>query len=309
MKNNLLLTFASFLFLLPAFTTQAQDTKTDANPVYDKFNEQCILDKVEYQKERTIFHFRYKAGNFTSIWLYSPSGNHPWFLKDEINGEEYELLGVYNVRKNNIMTHKEVSGNYAYMNADAEKSVTYFECEVHFERLPEKVSEVDLIEGKGMEKAWNHFHCLNIKVEPLKDKEDLAIEPIRTEDIVLVSAAELIDEIILPIGEAIPKAGSIETEIEETSNSSDNNSNALLTVTQAATWSAFPVPATNIITVRQEEAKRAELAIVNLNGQTVWTGRIQGTSKTINVNKLSSGAYILYHTFNGEVTSQKLLIK
>jgi hypothetical protein len=309
MKNILLSTLASFLFLLLAFSTQAQDSKTDANPVYDKFNDYCLLDKVEYQEERTIFHFRYKASSYTSIWLYSPSGDHPWFLKDEINGEEYKLLGVYNVRKNNMLTHKEVSGNYTYMNADATKNVTYFECEVHFERLPETVSEVDLIEGKGMEGAWNHFHCFNIKVDPLKDKQDLVIEPIKTEDIVLVPATELIEELIKPIDLAHPKAGNNETVAEETSNTSDNNNTALLTVSQTAAWSAFPVPATNVITIRQDDTQRAQLAIVNLNGQTVWTGRIQGTSKTVNVSKLSPGAYILYRTFNGEVTSQKLLIK
>lgn len=322
MKKHLLLTLSSFAFLLLTFTTQAQnqtqavtiqseDARTDANPVYQEFNDKCILDKVEYQEDRTIFHFRYKASSYTSIWLYAPSGDHPWFLKDEINGEEYNLLGVYNVRRNNRLTNKEVTGDYVYLHADEKKDKTYFECEVHFERLPEHVTEVDLIEGKGMEESWNHFHCFDIKVTPLKSKKeakDLVISPIQPEDIVIAPDVDLFVEAIAPVEVVAPVEVTNETEVvEETPSNSSNAS--LLEVTQATNWTVFPTPATTVLNIKQTEAQTAQLALVSLNGQTIWTGRIQGTTKTIDISALPTGAYILQHTANGTTTSQKVLKK
>jgi hypothetical protein len=51
------------------------------------------------------------------------------------------------------------------------------------------------------------------------------------------------------------------------------------------------------------------LSLVNINGQVIWTGRMQGTSKTIDISELSTGAYFLQHTAAGATTSQKVLIK
>jgi len=296
MKKHLLLTLSSFLFLLLAFNTQAQETastleaaRADKNPAYEQFNDQCILDKVEYQEDRTIFHFRYRASSYTSIWLYSPGGDHPWFLKDKINDKEYNLIGVYNVRRNNRLTHKEVTGDHVYMNADSKKEKTYFECEVHFERLPETVSEVDLIEGKGMEAAWNHFNCFNIQVNPLKEKKEALV---------------VIEE--LPV---IQTVGTETEETEEIENTTEEATSVLLEVTESTNWSVFPTPASNVLNVTQTEAQEAQLILININGQIIWTGRMQGTTKTIDISELSTGAYFLQHTAAGTTTSQKVLIK
>lgn len=296
MKKHLLLTLSSFLFLLLAFNTQAQETastleaaRADKNPAYEQFNDQCILDKVEYQEDRTIFHFRYRASSYTSIWLYSPGGDHPWFLKDKINDKEYNLIGVYNVRRNNRLTHKEVTGDHVYMNADSKKEKTYFECEVHFERLPETVSEVDLIEGKGMEAAWNHFNCFNIQVNPLKEKKEALV---------------VIEE--LPV---IQTVGTETEETEEIENTTEEATSVLLEVTESTNWSVFPTPASNVLNVTQTEAQEAQLTLININGQIIWTGRMQGTTKTIDISELSTGAYFLQHTAAGTTTSQKVLIK
>jgi len=317
MKKHLLFFLSSFAFLLLAISTQAQnisneaqEAKMDENPVYEQFNDKCILDRVEYQEERTIFHFRYKASSYTSVWLYSPEGDHPWFLKDEINGEEYNLLGVYNVRRNNKKNHDEVTGNYAYMSADPEKEKTYFECEVHFERLPEHVTEVDLIEGKGMEESWNHFHCFDIKVTPLKEKKEameLVIAPIQPEDIVIPPTIDLFVEAIAPVKDVTPVAAT--DAVANNNSSNDSNSSLLTTVTESVNWSVFPTPATSVLNIKQTEAQNAQLTLISLSGQTIWTGQIQGTAKTIDISALPTGAYILQHTANGETTSQKVLKK
>lgn len=302
MKKHLLFTLSSFLFLLLAFNTQAQKAtqastleaaRTDKNPTYEQFNDQCILDKVEYQEDRTIFHFRYRASSYTSIWLYAPGGDHPWFLKDKINDTEYNLIGVYNVRRNNRLAYKEVKGDHVYMNADSKKEKTYFECEVHFERLPETVSEVDLVEGKGMEAAWNHFNCFNIQVDPLKEKKE---EPV----IIPAIVEEL--PVIEPVG--------TETEVtEEVENTTEKAASTLVEVTEGTNWTVFPTPATNVLNVTQTEAQEAQLSLININGQVIWTGRMQGTTKTIDISELSTGAYFLQHTAAGTTTSQKVLIK
>jgi hypothetical protein len=304
MKKHLLFTLSSFLFLLLAFNTQAQKTtqastleaaRADKNPTYEQFNDQCILDKVEYQEDRTIFHFRYRASSYTSIWLYAPGGDHPWFLKDKINDTEYNLIGVYNVRRNNRLAYKEVKGNHVYMSADSKKEKTYFECEVHFERLPETVSEVDLVEGKGMEAAWNHFNCFNIQVNPLKEKKE---EP------VIIPVEVVAEE--LPVIETV---GTETEETEEIENTTEKAASTLVEITEGTNWSVFPTPATNVLNVTQTNAQEAQLSLININGQVIWTGRMQGTTKTIDISELSTGAYFLQHTAAGTTTSQKVLIK
>ena len=308
MKKHLLLALSSFAFLLLAMSTQAQESKIDSDPVYQQFNDRCILDKVEYKQDRTIFHFRYKASSYTSIWLYSPDGDHPWFLKDEINGEEYNLLGVYNVRRNNRMAYKEVTGNHVYMNADSKKEKTYFECEVHFERMPEHVSEVDLIEGKGMESAWNHFNCFDIKITPLKKKQDLAVEPIELEDIVVASPVDLFQEPIAPLEPTVTKVNT--NTAQDNDNQDASQQAAVVQVTQTEmNWSVFPTPATHVLNVKQSDVQVAQLSLVTVTGQVVWNGRIQGTLTTIDVSELAPGAYFLQHTVNGNTTAQKVLIK
>lgn len=314
MKKHLLFTLSSFLFLLLAFNMQAQKAtqastleaaRTDKNPTYEQFNDQCILDKVDYQEDRTVFHFRYKASSYTSIWLYSPAGEHPWFLKDKINDTQYNLIGVYNVRRNNKVAYKKVTGDHVYMSADSKKEKTYFESEVHFERLPETVAIVDLIEGKGMEEAWNHFNCFDIQVNPLKEKkEEPVIEPIVIEEIEHLSKADLFQR-----GIAIPTVTNEEEEIEETETTTEETTNTLMEVVESTDWSVFPTPTTNVLNVKQTDAQEAQLTLVNINGQVIWTGRMQGTSKTIDVSELSTGAYFLQHTAAGATTSQKVLIK
>lgn len=314
MKKHLLFTLSSFLFLLLAFNTQAQKAtqastleaaRTDKHPTYEQFNDQCILDKVEYQEDRTIFHFRYKASSYTSIWLYSPGGDHPWFLKDKINATEYNLIGVYNVRRNNKLSHKEVTGEHVYMSADSKKEKTYFECEVHFERLPETVSEVDLIEGKGMEAAWNHFNCFNIQVNPLKEKKEApVVAPVVVEKVEQLSMADLFQR-----GMAIPTETNDDVATEKTEIPSQKPTNALTEVAKDANWTVFPTPASNVLNVTQTTAQEAQLTLVNINGQVVWTGNMQGTTQTIDVSEWSTGVYFLQHTAAGTTTSQKVLIK
>lgn len=314
MKKHLLFTLSSFLFLLLAFNMQAQKAtqastleaaRTDKNPTYEQFNDQCILDKVEYQEDRTVFHFRYKASSYTSIWLYSPAGEHPWFLKDKTNDTQYNLIGVYNVRRNNKVAYKKVTGDHVYMSADSKKEKTYFECEVHFERLPETVVVVDLIEGKGMEEAWNHFNCFDIQVNPLKEKkEEPVIAPIVIEEIEYLSKADLFQR-----GLAIPIVTNEEEETEETETATEETTNTLMEIVESTNWSVFPTPATNVLNVKQTDAQEAQLTLVNINGQIIWIGRMQGTSKTIDVSELSAGAYFLQHTAAEATTSQKVLIK
>lgn len=307
MKQHLHYLLSSFTLLLLTFSLQAQKATTDNNPTYDQFNDRCILDKVEYTEDRTIFHFRYKASQYTSVWLYAPDGAHPWFLKDEQNGEEYNLLGVYNVRRNNRMVHKSVPHNQVYMSADSKKEKTYFECEVHFERLPAHVKEVDLIEGRGMESAWNHFHCLNIQVSPLKEAVDYPITPIQVQDLALTPKVNLLEEVVSPIALEAPKA-------TESTNSTANNQgfgSSLIfdVVTVGPNWSVFPTPAVQTLNVKQSTTDRAQLELITVSGQTVWTGTTNGTITKIDISDLPVGAYFLKHTSNGNTTAQKVLIK
>lgn len=333
MKKHLLFTLSSFLFLLLSFNVQAQEaakastleagrTKVDLKPTYEQFNDQCILDKIEYREDRTIFHFRYKASTYSSIWLYSPEGAHPWFLKDNINNKEYSLIGVYNVRRNNKRTHEEIKEPYVYMNADYEKEKTYFECEVHFERLPENVSKVDLIEGKGMEAAWNHFHCFDIQIRPFslkEEKEEPLVAPVEMIEIptlvietpIQIQECRCLQDVgpIINVVNAEIEEAEIPVEIEEVEVPVEKANSNLTEIEKNEDWSVFPTPATNVLNVKQTENQTAQLTLLNINGQVIWTGRMQGTTTTIDISELSTGAYFLQRTVAGTSSSQKVLIK
>jgi outer membrane protein OmpA-like peptidoglycan-associated protein len=157
--------------LLNIQSLSAQQEYTDHKPVYRKWQDSYILDKIEYTKSSTVFYFRFvcRSGQGISAIFYPPGGEYPWYLKDRSGGKAYELKAIKNIRRNSELMVRTLRRRAEYPSLDG-FGYTVFSCEVHFDRLPNTVKEVDLIEGKGMEFNQNHFNCFNVRLKTWDDK-------------------------------------------------------------------------------------------------------------------------------------------
>jgi Secretion system C-terminal sorting domain len=142
---------------------------TDHRPQYRKWQDSYILDKIEYTEDRTIFYFRFVNqydplfGGMTEAIFYPPKGEHPWYLRGKNVRKDFDLVGIKNIIRNGKLEAKQVIKELKL--GALPKQNTIFTCEVHFERLPNDVEVVDLIEGRGKENATNHFNCFNVKLK------------------------------------------------------------------------------------------------------------------------------------------------
>lgn len=152
-------------------TTVSDKPFIDYKPVYKKWQNNYILDKIDYTKDRTIFHFRYVSHyEQGSATFYGPGEDLAWFLKNDTNPSEvFKLIEIKNIARNGkveipvLNTKKPVE--LITRNNDV------FTCEVHFKRLPNHVKVADFIEGIGAELKTNHFNCLDVQMKTFDSKE------------------------------------------------------------------------------------------------------------------------------------------
>jgi len=179
--KKLLPIIAFCLFFYTSFSVSAQEViYTDYLPRYEQWQENYMLDKIEYTDDRTIFYFRfvglYKYGG--SATFYGINGEFAWYLENVKNGlQKYKLKEVKNIAVNGTVKVKSLT--YKDKVTFPYEQYDVFSCEVHFERLPNTITQVHLVEGYGKKNDENHFNCFNIKVKPfddpdLGDPEDLA---------------------------------------------------------------------------------------------------------------------------------------
>ena len=161
----------SILFILSKEQSTAQKTYTDHKPSYRKWQEDYILDKIEYRKSSTVFFFRFvcRSGVYVSATFYPPGGEHPWYIKGRNVRKNFPLRAIKNVRRNGTLMKSNVVGSAYSVDAVKGSGYTVFSCEVHFDRLPNDLTSADLIEGKGQEYNRNHFNCFGIRLKTWKD--------------------------------------------------------------------------------------------------------------------------------------------
>lgn len=277
--NRLQQLFAAGL-LLSASTTFAQSSaqmlSVDQHPKYQKGKNEYRIDKVEYREDATVIHFRYVGHNYSYITLYSPQGDHPWFLRDDATGQEFAMKGVYNVHRNGHLEEAEVQGELEvsahYYSRRYKMNVT---CEVHFEPLPAAVKQVDLIEGQGREDWSNHFNVFNIRLKT-------------------------------------PKTAVAETPQEETP-AVDQPANALAkkepmqAMQSELDCTVFPNPSSTVLNVQIADANGAALRLVNTIGQVLWTGMATDNITTIDLRDYPAGAYFL-HVEQGNQSAVKTVV-
>ena len=169
-------------FFIETSLGQSKDY-VDHKPVYRKWQDDYIIDKIEYTKDRTIFYFRFvcKSGKSTSAIFYPPGGKHPWYLKGRDVRKNFYLKEIRDVRRNGrLMKSRVRSAPYSVLALDG-IGFTVFSCEVHFDRLPNNIKVVDLIEGSGQEYNKNHFNCFRVKLKTWND-DDLGNTTYTTND-------------------------------------------------------------------------------------------------------------------------------
>jgi outer membrane protein OmpA-like peptidoglycan-associated protein len=172
MSNSILKSFLFFVFCFFNFSLIAQNIEyTDHKPVYRKWQDSYILDKIQYTKNSTIFYFRFvcRSGQGISAIFYPPGGEAPWYLKGK-SGKNYNLKSVRNIRRNSELLVSNLTSKKEFPSLDG-FGYTVFSCEVHFEKLPNSEKKVDLIEGPGHEFDQNHFNCFDVIMKTQDDKE------------------------------------------------------------------------------------------------------------------------------------------
>jgi hypothetical protein len=143
---------------------------TDHKPVYRKWQDSYIIDKIEYTKSSTIFYFRFvcRSGQYTNAIFYEPGNEAAWYLMGK-NGKDYTLIALKNIRRNNELLLSNLTFQRDFPSLEG-SGFTVFSCEAHFRRLPKSEKVVDFIEGKGFEAEENHFNCFDIVIKGWNDK-------------------------------------------------------------------------------------------------------------------------------------------
>ena len=172
MSKLIYLSLLNLILLLNVNLTFAQTQEyTDHKPVYRKWQDSYILDKIEYTKTSTIFYFRFvcRSGQYTNAIFYEPGGEAPWYLRGK-SGKNYNLKAVKNIRRNSELMVSNLTSKKEYPSLEG-FGYTVFSCEVHFDRLPNTEKSADFIEGEGHEFSQNHFNCFDVELKTWDDKE------------------------------------------------------------------------------------------------------------------------------------------
>ncbi|WP_375559831.1 CAP domain-containing protein [Bernardetia sp. OM2101] len=164
-------TFAQDLNQPNNATSVSDKPFVDYKPVYKKWQNNYILDKIDYTKDRTIFHFRYvshyEQGTAT---YYGPGEDLAWFLKNDANPSEvFKMIEIKNIARNGKVEIPVLNTKKPVQLITHNNDV--FTCEVHFERLPNHVKVADFIEGIGAELKTNHFNCLDVEMKTFDSKD------------------------------------------------------------------------------------------------------------------------------------------
>ncbi len=177
----------------PATTTLTATTEiTAAKPTYRQWQTVNFIDKIEYRQNEMVVFYRYQNGG--SAIIYAPNEELAWVLKDT-KGAIYKLKAVKNLKDGDKLvaanlTEQTHLSSYTETNGDYTFRDLTLTCELHFDRLPADVQQVDLIEGVGRETWTNHFNAFDIQIQQPKELKA---------DEVIVQNLEVIPHVETPI--------------------------------------------------------------------------------------------------------------
>jgi hypothetical protein len=167
----LFLTLALCFYNCPQMQAQKKAPtflELNEKPQYTEFNSQFKVEKIEYHESILILYFMVVHPTTMSGTYYPPNHAQAWFLRDE-KGRTYPLQGLINLSLNNKMEKKYVTEpTQVFDNEHVNTNI--IRCQLYFDRLPDDVQIVDLIEGVGFEYSSNSYNALKIKVKSFPKK-------------------------------------------------------------------------------------------------------------------------------------------
>jgi len=149
----------------------AQEIYTDYKPEYKEWRSNYIIDKIQYNKDEIIFFFRYYSysnGTIVDFWFREPK---QYCLENVDNPDEtFFTTDLKNIRVGGRLECVSMAqANKTNFNTTIPANVT-ITCEVHFPRIPNRISKVHFLEGKNYRKLCNHFHAFEVKMKQWNDK-------------------------------------------------------------------------------------------------------------------------------------------
>lgn len=147
----------------------ADSTFTDYKPEYKQWQTNYIIDKIDYQKDKTVVYFRFVSEfGGGEITYYSPTGVSPWYLKDVTSSsgipKRFDLIEIRNITVNGAVKCRLLDSRLPQF-VLPQVSGEVHTCEVVFPKLPAGVKVVDMIEGRGNEQSEIHFNAFKVNVK------------------------------------------------------------------------------------------------------------------------------------------------
>ncbi|MBU2018978.1 MAG: T9SS type A sorting domain-containing protein [Bacteroidetes bacterium] len=78
---------------------------------------------------------------------------------------------------------------------------------------------------------------------------------------------------------------------------------------ETASWTVFPNPVTEMLTIKFDSSKQFSYEIIDAYGKTMRYGEIQSNQSTLKLDGFENGLYFLRITIDGKSTSKKILIQ
>jgi hypothetical protein len=157
--------FASILFFAVInFSLNAQTIKTIENLKYKAVSDKCYLDKIVFNEDATVFHFRYIFNTDIDdfhIIFYPPGSNFSWYIRGD-KKVMYKCKAVKNIKREAVIICEELLKPLKFESKDEKGGLVTFTCEIYFAPLKPTEKKVHLIEGIGQKRNKNHFNFLNI---------------------------------------------------------------------------------------------------------------------------------------------------
>lgn len=142
---------------------------------YEKWNKNYIVEKITYHEKEMVISFRFRAENYVNAMYYGPENESSWVLRDE-QGRVFASKAVNYIRHNGNLLYEGVA-NQCNVHLYNDKKRNDLTCDIIFDRLPNDVKVVDLIEGLAYEEYGNHFHAFDIRVRTFEQ------QPARVEEV------------------------------------------------------------------------------------------------------------------------------
>ena len=160
---QLLLLFLCCLGSSCGSVTKSHETHIDHAPDYRSKKRPFEIEKIEYQSDRTVFHFKAKLIYNIPIVLHPVASKDAWYLEEVKSGRQHALQAIRQVRINETLVHKELQDTYQN-DVSRELHGGVLRCELHFKRLPKRIKQVHLIEGQGRAQEPDYFNFFDLKI-------------------------------------------------------------------------------------------------------------------------------------------------